>query len=56
MNIVAWGEIITFDCSLSKYLVRPAPEEGRLILLSLLITKEKEQKFKNVAEIGKNLK
>jgi hypothetical protein len=49
-NMVVWGEIIIFDCSLSKYLVNPAPEEGKLILLSLAITGEKAKRFKNIVD------
>jgi hypothetical protein len=50
MNIVVCGEIMILLCSLSKYLVSPAPDDGRLILLSLLMKEENDLKFKNVVE------
>jgi hypothetical protein len=52
-TIVVFGEIIIFDCSSSKYLVRPAPEEGIFILLSLAIASEKQERFKNICSFLK---
>jgi hypothetical protein len=48
--IVAWGDIIMFDFSSSKYLVIPAPEEGKFILLSLAIPEENHTMFKKIVE------
>jgi len=37
MIMVVCGVIMIFECAASKYLVRPAPDEGMFILLSFLL-------------------